>query len=167
MSESSALAPQPIPLVWKGRHYTLAPLANEDELFFVAQHEAYARNRVEATRALVGDPAYREDLAVHAEMKAGGDFQFGTRLSVRWLWTPDGQAAYFCLLMKKGVATGGVPQPSPPPDPSTLSRAFRDEDEVLNEAWRLCLSRDFPRMAGLLASPAPSSGVTAAPEGTT
>ena len=138
MSDSSF--PASIPCDWQGGRYVLAVLTHLEEGLFVSEHEGFALSRIEATRGKIGEQAYQRALLGVLDMQAGGAFSYGSNLSLRWLFSPEGRAAYIAILMRKGEAES---KGQAPPPEHVLARAIRKKDEVLEAVFERVLKRDF------------------------
>ena len=157
MSDSELLLPPgDTPLCWRDVEIPRPDLG--DELRFQAQHEAWARNRLEATKALVGPAAYQADLAALGEARDSNEFAFGGRRSVRFVLSPAGLARYIELLAGKGKGRR--------PKAEELEQLARSDRAAWGELLDLVVSRDFPWLveespaSGGPATPAPSTSAS-------
>lgn len=153
MSDASFLAPQPYLWEHQGKTYAFAVPDLELELIYQAEHEAWARNRLEATRGKVDRDVHAADVARHVEMVAANRFAFRGPLSMSFLGSEAGLVEYLLLLGLKG----GRERPT-----REFLRGLARSDRT---AWgRLVdevLARDFPEaLATPPATPAPSTSAS-------
>ncbi len=131
-------------------NYPLARADHELELYFQSRHEAWARNRIEATRAMVGDAAYRADCETFAERRDANRFAFGAHLSLQWLTSDEGMIEYVLLLSAKGKKERGGAAFTKPQLRQMKKAAPEDWERLTREV----LTRDFP----FLMIPPPTTG---------
>lgn len=154
MSAAEVIAQNPTPFEYAGLTYQLAVADYELELYFQSRHEAWTRNRIEATAAQVSEASYRADCEVFATQRAANRFAFGSALSLSWLLSDEGMSEYLTLLTQKGKKEkGGVTF-----DREGLRQTRRDDPAAWDRLVRVVLERDFPNLL------APT---TAKPAGTT
>lgn len=147
-AEELLMLPTDFPL--GDQSYPLARADHELELYYQARHEAWARNRIEATRGMVGDAAYRADCETFAQRRDGNRFAFGSQLSLAWLTSDEGMIEYVLLLSQKGKKEKGGAAFTQ----QQLRRMKKDEPAEWERLTRAVLERDFP----FLLTPAPTTG---------
>lgn len=139
---AEVLAQAPAPFEWRGRTYNLGVADYELELYLQARHEAWARNRLEATAGQISDHAYRTDCEVFAGRRDGNLFAFGSPLSMTWLLSDEGMSEYLVLLTQKGQKEAGGAAFTK----DDLRRVRREEPAAWERLVRLVVGRDFPNV---------------------
>lgn len=160
MNGPDVLACAPTPFEHAGKTYHLARPDHELELLFQARHEAWARNRIEATAALVGEKAYRADLESFGTRRDANRFAFGSPLSMAFLLSDDGMAEYVLLLSQKGQKEGGGALFGK----AQLVKLRRQDEPEWERLTDAVVRRDFPN---LLPATAPPSRPPETPASTT
>lgn len=149
---AEVLAQTPTPFEHAGQTYQLGVADYELELYLQARHEAWARNRIEATAAQVGGAAYRTDCEVFASRRDGNLFAFGTPLSLTWLLSDEGMSEYLVLITQKGQKE----QRGAAFTKDGLRQMRRQDAPAWERLVRLVVGRDFPNVS----LPAPRAPAT-------
>ena len=157
MTDPEVLAQTPTAFDWQGRTYQIGVADYEAELFFQARHEAWTRNRIEATAGMVNDNVHRADVDAFARQRAGNLFAFEGQLSMQWLLSDEGFAEYLVILTGKGKKERGGHVMSR----DDVRRMKKTDREVHDRLVRLVLGRDFPNLL------APASPAEPTPPSTT
>jgi hypothetical protein len=105
---SRVLPPPPIKWSLDGGDYALRAPEIDEELLFQTAQEAFAVERIEATRGRVGDDATERRHAALAELVFANKFAFGGRLSRDFAGSVRGLAEYVLILSRH---TGARPLP--------------------------------------------------------
>ena len=140
MTDPEVLAQTPTAFEWQGKTYQIGVADYEAELFFQARHEAWTRNRIEATAALTAEAVYRGDVDSFARMRAGNLFAFGGPLSLQWLLSDEGFAEYLVILTGKGKKERGGHVLGT----QDVRRMKKTDAAAHDRLVKLVLGRDFP-----------------------
>ncbi len=131
------------PWTYQGKDYLLGATDLELELVFQAAHEAWARQRIEATREKVGDRLYTLDVDRFGERRDANRFAFGGPLCLQWLCTPAGQLEYLFLKLQKGASEGGERISR-----TQLQTIQREDNKAWDALANEVLQREFPLVFG-------------------
>lgn len=125
------------------------------ELVFQAEHEAWARSRLEGRKGSIPPAAWQADHAALLEAMNANAFAFGSSLSLRYLTSSRGMVHYVYLLCQRGAAKDGGARPKGLQAIEAIARAAGPEwDAIVSEV----LQRDFPfLLSPRQATPAPST----------
>lgn len=151
MSDDLLLGTEPARFPRPEGDWLFASCDLECELRYQTIHTAWARNQIEAARAMLSPAAYATDVDRHVEHVEGNRFAFGDTLSLRFLTTDHGAVEYLAMLAARAGCRAASKQ--------ALDRLRRGDRSAFDELARLVLGRDFPN---LFAAPQASSSL--APE---
>lgn len=142
MTPSEVIAQTPAPFEYEGQTYQLGVADYDLELYVQARHEAWVRNRIEASAGQVSERAYRADCEVFATQRASNLFAFASPLSLAWLLSDEGMSDYVVLLSQKGKKEKGGAAFT-----QQQLRSMRKDDKPSWERLvRLVVGRDFPNV---------------------
>lgn len=143
MSDAQMLLQQPTTFTAGDLSLSLAVCDLEVELLVQAEHEAWARNRLEATRGKVGNAVYQADVGRMVEAIAANRFAFGGSLSIDWLSSSVGEVEYVLLLAQKAKTEAKVKQSV---SREQLRKAQRGDKAGWVKAMEVLFRRDFPNL---------------------
>jgi len=138
MNNNDLLAAAPLEFECAAGTFALAVPDHELELLFQARHEAWARNRIEATKALVSAEAYQADVEVFASRRDSNRFAYAGPLSLSWLLSDAGMVEYVLLLAQKAGKS---------PRRETLFAMKKADPDDWQRLIDVVLRRDFPKVA--------------------
>lgn len=152
MNDAAILGRVPLAWSYQDRTYNLAVPDLNAELIFQARHEAWTRNRIEATRAMVSAESHLADIKMHGERVASNQFAFGGKLSTLWLCSDMGMVEYLTLISELGAKENGGPALT-----RSLLDSLRQKDPVVwDDLCGRILRRDFPNLLPATVTPSPS-----------
>lgn len=140
MSDANFLLAAPIEFAPKGQTqpWLFAACDLECELRFQTQHEAWARNRLEAMKAFVSPQANQQDQDRFVQHVSANRFAFGAQLSIAFLLSDAGSVEYLTLLAgKAGCRAAGK---------EALEKLRRSDRPEFDRLVEMMLRRDFPNL---------------------
>lgn len=132
------------PFEYHGKTYNLGVADYELELYYQARHEAWVRNRIEATSGMVSADVHRTDVDAFARQRAGNLFAFRSQLSMQWLLSDEGFSEYVALLSGKGKKEQGGALFTR----ETLRMMRKEDRPEWDRLVKVIVGRDFPNLMG-------------------